>query len=123
MNVKIFKEQGAAVGAHAKPTCKCLVVGNPANTNAAILRDAIGDRVPASNITALTRLDHNRATSMVALKANMAISTVSGVYIWGNHSSTQYPDVRHATIGEQRVLDVLDRAWLEGEFVTKVQKR
>jgi len=123
MNVKIFKEQGGAVAAYAKPTVKCLVVGNPANTNAAILLDAMGGKIPKKNVTALTRLDHNRAASMVALKAGVPVTDVAGVCIWGNHSSTQYPDVRHATVGGKPVLDQLDRAWLEGDFISTVQKR
>jgi len=130
----------------AKPGVKCLVVGNPANTNAAILASASG--VPKENITCLTRLDHNRARAMVAIKAGAAVDAVSvrflplsllldleflrprsakrllqGVIIWGNHSSTQYPDVRHATVEGKKVLDVLASDWLEGEFVTTVQKR
>jgi len=123
MNVKIFKEQGGAVATHAKPSVKCLVVGNPSNTNAAILHDAMGDKVPASNITALTRLDHNRATAMVALKAGVPVTDVAGVCIWGNHSSTQYPDVRHATVGGAPVLERLEQEWLEGDFISSVQKR
>jgi malate dehydrogenase len=123
MNVKIFNEQGAAVAAHAKPTVKCLVVGNPANTNAAILLSAMGGKIPAKNVTALTRLDHNRATSQLAMKAGVAMTDVAGVFIWGNHSSTQYPDVRHATVKGTPALSVVDAAWLEGEFITKVQKR
>jgi len=123
MNVKIFKEQGSAVASHAKETVKCLVVGNPANTNAAILCDAMGGKIHPKQVTALTRLDHNRATSMVALKALKPVSEVEGVFIWGNHSSTQYPDVRHAKVGGAPVLGTLDSAWLEGEFISKVQKR
>jgi len=119
-NVGIFNAQGAALKT-AKPTVKCLVVGNPANTNAAILAAASG--VPMKNITCLTRLDHNRARSMVAIKAGEPIDDVEGVIIWGNHSSTQYPDVRHATVGGKKVLDTLPKDWLEGEFVTTVQKR
>jgi len=123
MNVKIFAGQGAAVAEHAKPGVKCLVVGNPANTNAAILLDSMGGKVPAKNVTALTRLDHNRATSMVAIKGGKTVGDVAGVCIWGNHSSTQYPDVRNATIDGQSVLATLDKGWLEGEFITTVQKR
>ena len=122
-NVGIFKEQGSAVANHAKATVKCLVVGNPANTNAAILCDAMGGKVDPKQVTALTRLDHNRANSMVALKALKPVSEVEGVFIWGNHSSTQYPDVRHAKVGGAPVLETLDPAWLEGEFITTVQKR
>ena len=101
-NVGIFNAQGSALSEHAKPTCKCVVVGNPANTNAAILSKA-APNIPPANITALTRLDHNRARAMVAIKAGAAVDDVDGVIIWGNHSSTQYPDVRHATVGGKKV--------------------
>merc|ERR1719408_719100 len=120
-NVGIFNAQGKAL-ASAKSTVKCLVVGNPANTNAAILSKA-APTVPKENITALTRLDHNRAQSMLALKAGVATEAVEGAIIWGNHSSTQYPDVRHVKINGSSALSALDNAWLEGEFITTVQKR
>jgi len=119
-NIGIFNSQGTALKG-AKPNVKCLVVGNPANTNAAILASASG--LPSKNITCLTRLDHNRARSMIAIKAGLPVDAVDGVIIWGNHSSTQYPDVRHATVGGKKVLDTLPRDWLEAEFVTTVQKR
>ena len=79
--------------------------------------------VPKENITALTRLDHNRAKMMVALKAGKPLESVEGVIIWGNHSSTQYPDVRHATVDGGPVLQAIDSAWLESDFLTTVQKR
>lgn len=120
-NVGIFNAQGAAL-AKAKANVKCLVVGNPANTNALILSQAAPFLKP-ENITALTRLDHNRARALVAIKSGKPLPTVDGVIIWGNHSSTQYPDVRHATVDGKKVLSTLDKAWLEGEFVETVQKR
>lgn len=121
-NVGIFNGQGAAL-AKAKPGVKCLVVGNPANTNALILSRAAGG-VPAENITALTRLDHNRARMALALKSACPVETVDGVIIWGNHSSTQYPDVRHAKIGGKPAMDVItDTAWLEGDYISTIQKR
>ena len=121
-NISIFNGQGSALADNAKPTVKCVVVGNPANTNAAILANA-APKIPKKNITALTRLDHNRAVSLVAAKANASPSDVKGVIIWGNHSSTQYPDVRHATVNGKKVLDVVDRSYLDNEFITTVQKR
>uniref|UniRef100_A0A7S0LG24 Malate dehydrogenase n=1 Tax=Coccolithus braarudii TaxID=221442 RepID=A0A7S0LG24_9EUKA len=120
-NIGIFNSQGAALNT-AKPTVKCVVVGNPANTNANILARA-APSIPKKNITALTRLDHNRANSMIAIKCGVSVADVSGVFIWGNHSSTQYPDVRHATVGGEAVMQKCDKEWLEGEFVTTVQKR
>jgi len=122
-NVGIFNAQGKALH-KAKPGVKCLVVGNPANTNAAILARAAQPAVPMKNISALTRLDHNRARMMLALKANVTPDAVDGVIIWGNHSSTQYPDVHHATINGQAAMSVIDdTSWLQGDFITTVQKR
>lgn len=122
-NVGIFNSQGAAL-AKAKPGVKCLVVGNPANTNACILAEAAKGIVPPENITALTRLDHNRARMALALRAKKPVDEVKGVIIWGNHSSTQYPDVRHTKISGKEAREVIDDAgWLEGEFITSVQKR
>jgi len=120
-NVGIFATQGKALSV-AKEGVKCLVVGNPANTNAAVLAN-YAPSVPRANISALTRLDHNRARSLLSIKKEAPLNEVEGVIIWGNHSSTQYPDVRHATIGGAKVLDVLPQDWCEGEFLTTVQKR
>lgn len=122
-NVGIFNEQGKALSDHGKPTVKCIVVGNPANTNAAIL-SAAAPKIPKENISALTRLDHNRAQSLAASKMGVPCDQVEGVIIWGNHSSTQYPDVRHAkTKDGVRIMDKLDHSYLEGEFLTTIQKR
>lgn len=121
-NIGIFNTQGAAVNQHAKKTVKCLVVGNPANTNAAILSRAAPD-IPKKNISALTRLDHNRARSLLAVRCGAATDDVGGVIIWGNHSSTQYPDVRHANVKGVAAISATDASWLEGEFISTVQKR
>ena len=122
-NIGIFNSQGTALSKGAKPGVKCVVVGNPANTNAAILSRA-APNVDPKNISALTRLDHNRATSHLAIKCGVSCDKVSGVIIWGNHSSTQYPDVRHATVDGKPAREVCtDAAWIEGEYITKVQKR
>uniref|UniRef100_A0A7S2INJ7 Malate dehydrogenase n=1 Tax=Haptolina brevifila TaxID=156173 RepID=A0A7S2INJ7_9EUKA len=120
-NVAIFASQGKALQC-AKAGVKCLVVGNPANTNAAILSEH-APQVPKANISALTRLDHNRARSMLSIKKGAPLHEVEGVIIWGNHSSTQYPDVRHATISGAKALDAVPPEWCEGEFLTTVQKR
>jgi malate dehydrogenase len=123
-NVAIFATQGKALAQHAKKTVKVLVVGNPANTNAAIAAAAAGDALPASAWSCLTRLDHNRATSQLALKAGVAPSEVKNVAVWGNHSSTQFPDAAHATIAGKAAAGVIgDDAWLTGDFITTVQKR
>ena len=122
-NIGIFNSQGTALSKGAKPGVKCVVVGNPANTNAAILSRA-APNVDPKNISALTRLDHNRASSHLAIKCGVSCDKVAGVIIWGNHSSTQYPDVRHATVEGKPAREVCtDQAWLEGEYITKVQKR
>ena len=122
-NIGIFNSQGSALSKGAKPGVKCVVVGNPANTNAAILSRA-APNVDPKNISALTRLDHNRASSHLAIRCGVSCDKVSGVIIWGNHSSTQYPDVRHATVDGKPAREVCtDAAWIEGEYITKVQKR
>jgi len=123
INVKIFKEQGAALDKHAKKTVKCLVVANPANTNCLTLSKN-APSIPKENFTCLTRLDHNRALSQLALRAKVPIKEVKNVIIWGNHSTTQYPDVNHGTISGKKIREVInDEKYLNEEFVTKIQKR
>lgn len=127
-NVKIFKSQGKALAAHAKPTCKVLVVGNPANTNAFIAAKYAEGKIPARNFSAMTRLDHNRATAQIALRSGVSSGSVKNVIIWGNHSSTQFPDVRHAVVNKNGqdtpAYDAVnDEAFLRGEFISLVQKR
>ena len=121
-NGGIFKPQGEAINAGAADDVRVLVVGNPANTNALIAASHAPD-VPGSRFTAMTRLDHNRAVAQLAKKSGAAVADVDGVTIWGNHSATQYPDVTRATIGGRPALEVVDRAWAEGEFIPKVAKR
>ncbi|KAI3840772.1 hypothetical protein MKX03_006508 [Papaver bracteatum] len=126
-NVSIYKSQASALEAHAAANCKVLVVANPANTNALILKE-FAPSIPEKNITCLTRLDHNRALGQVSERLSVQVSDVKNVIIWGNHSSTQYPDVTHATVktsaGEKAVRElVADDAWLNGEFISTVQQR
>jgi len=122
-NVGIFNAQGRSLSANAKPTVKCVVVGNPANTNAAILSRA-APNIPPANISALTRLDHNRASSMVAIKLGVSCADVDGVIIWGNHSGTQYPDLSHAAVAGKPAAETIDDDdWVKGTFVSTVQKR
>ncbi|ODN02348.1 Malate dehydrogenase, cytoplasmic [Orchesella cincta] len=126
-NVKIFKVQGQALDKYAKKTVKVLVVGNPANTNALICAK-YAPSIPKENFTAMTRLDQNRAQAQIAARLGVGIESVRNVLIWGNHSSTQYPDARHALVKkgaeEVKVTDALpDTAWLQDQFVTTVQKR
>ncbi|VDN24989.1 unnamed protein product [Gongylonema pulchrum] len=127
-NVKIFKSQGMALAKYAKPSTKVLVVGNPANTNALICAKFAESKIPSKNFTAMTRLDHNRALAQIAMKCGVGISDVKNVIIWGNHSSTQFPDVAHAKVKKGgQVLDayqaVNDKEWIQGPFISCVQKR
>lgn len=122
-NGLIFVEQGKALNEVANKNVKVLVVGNPCNTNCLIaLRNA--PNLNPKNFHAMTRLDQNRATSMLAKKASVQVTEVKNVTIWGNHSSTQVPDFMHAEINEEPVTEVIaDKDWLEGEFISAVQKR
>eukprot|EP00878_Enallax_costatus_P007499 GHUV01007854.1.p1 GENE.GHUV01007854.1~~GHUV01007854.1.p1 ORF type:complete len:181 (-),score=47.32 GHUV01007854.1:1792-2334(-) len=101
-----------------------LVVANPANTNALMLKEH-APGIPAENITAMTRLDHNRALAQVAQRAGVHVTQVKNVIIWGNHSSTQYPDVNHGTVEGKPIKEVLKDSseWLDNEFVDVVQQR
>lgn len=128
-NAGIFAGQGKAIGRWARPTVRVLVVGNPANTNAAVAAANAAPNIPAEQFTALTRLDQFRAVGQIAARAGVQVSRVRNVVIWGNHSATQYPDVSHAYIanadGSRTPVKeaVRDQAWLQGDFLTTVQKR
>jgi malate dehydrogenase len=123
LNGKIFKSQGEALNEVAKPTCRIIVVANPANTNCLLLQSNC-PKIPKENFTCLTRLDHNRALSQLALKAGVHSTTVKNAIIWGNHSSTQYPDVNHGCIGGKPIREVIkDDAYLNKDFIERVQKR
>lgn len=122
-NVAIYREQARALATKAKPGVKIVVVANPANTNANILRK-FAPEIPAANVTCMTRLDHNRALAKLGGKSGRATRDVKNVIIWGNHSSTQYPDVNHATIEGKTAREVIgDDAYLDGEFVDAVRRR
>lgn len=122
-NGGIFKPQGEALNAHAAPDLKVLVVGNPANTNCLIAQRNAPD-IPRERFTAMMRLDHNRAIAQVARKTGAAISEVTNMTIWGNHSATQYPDVFHAKVnGADAAEAVGDQHWIEADFIPTVQKR
>ena len=121
-NGGIFGPQGEALSAAAQDI-KVLVVGNPANTNALIAASHAED-VPASRFTAMTRLDHNRALAQLAAKAGCHVTDIDRVTVWGNHSSTQYPDLTHATVKGAPITNILaDRAWVEEDFIPTVAKR
>lgn len=122
-NAPIFVPLGKALNEHASKDVRVLVVANPANTNALLLSQS-APRIPKAHITAMTRLDHNRALAQIAMKAGCHVDDVKNVIIWGNHSSTQYPDTNHCTIGGKPAREVIgDAKYLEGEFVATVQQR
>ncbi|XP_078086575.1 malate dehydrogenase 1Ab, NAD (soluble) [Mustelus asterias] len=126
-NSKIFKSQGSALDRLAKKTVKVLVVGNPANTNC-LTAMKCAPSIPKENFSCLTRLDHNRAKAQIAYRLGVPSNDVKNVIIWGNHSSTQYPDVSHAVVKikekQMSVFDAIkDDNWLKGEFITTVQNR
>eukprot|EP00241_Pyramimonas_parkeae_P006582 CAMPEP_0114247618 /NCGR_PEP_ID=MMETSP0058-20121206/13120_1 /TAXON_ID=36894 /ORGANISM="Pyramimonas parkeae, CCMP726" /LENGTH=334 /DNA_ID=CAMNT_0001360939 /DNA_START=81 /DNA_END=1085 /DNA_ORIENTATION=+ len=127
-NVAIYRDQASALAKFAAKDVKILVVANPANTNALILSEN-APSIPKENITCLTRLDHNRALGQVSLKLGVSVDTVKNVIIWGNHSSTQYPDVNHGVVVRSDGMSVPIRAainddeYLRGEFVKTVQQR
>jgi malate dehydrogenase len=123
VNGGIFKPQGQAVAANAASDVRILVVGNPCNTNCLIARSNAPE-VPANRWFAMTRLDQNRAETQLAKKAATPVKDVKNLAIWGNHSTTQFPDFANATIAGKSAADVItDHAWLEGVFITTVQKR
>ncbi len=121
-NGAIFGPQGRALNAHAKRDVKVLVVGNPANTNALIAQQNAPDLDPRC-FTAMVRLDHNRAISQLAEKTGALNTDIRKVVIWGNHSSTQYPDLHHATVRGSGALAQVDHAWYESSFIPTVQQR
>jgi len=122
-NVSIYKAIATSIEAHAKASVKCVVVANPANTNAFIL-SKYAPKLDKKSVTCLTRLDHNRMLGQISEKCGVPNSEVDGVIVWGNHSSTQYPDVNHGTVGGKSIREAVnDDAYLDGEFVTTVQKR
>jgi malate dehydrogenase len=123
INGAIFRPQGRAIAEHAASDVRVLVVGNPCNTNCLIARTN-GRDVPAERWFAMTRLDQNRAVALLAGRAGVPVTDVTNIGVWGNHSTTQFPDFAHARIGGRPVPEVItDHDWLRGEFVTTVQKR
>ncbi|MBY6203853.1 malate dehydrogenase [Halomonas denitrificans] len=121
-NGKIFGPQGKALNDHASRDVKVLVVGNPANTNALIAQANAPD-LPPQNFTAMTRLDHNRALAQLAGKTGTHHTRIRNMTIWGNHSSTQYPDLHHVLVDGKAAMDQVDQAWYENDFIPTVQQR
>jgi malate dehydrogenase len=123
VNGGIFGPQGQAIAANAASDVRVLVVGNPCNTNCLIARSNAPE-VPTDRWFAMTRLDENRAKSQLAQKAGVPVASVTNVAVWGNHSATQFPDVTNARIGGRPAAEVIDdTTWLQGDFLTTVQKR
>ena len=123
-NGGIFKPQGQAINDHAADDVRVLVVGNPANTNCLIAMSSAPD-VPRERFTAMTRLDHNRAKTQLAGKAGASVGEVTNLAVWGNHSTTMYPDVFNAKVGGRSAWDAVgqDQDWLENDFIPTVAKR
>jgi malate dehydrogenase len=121
-NAQIFSAQGKALNEVADRRVKVLVVGNPANTNALIAQANARD-LEARNFTAMTRLDHNRALAALALHTGAAVSDIRRITIWGNHSSTQYPDLSHALVRGQPAGSLVDEKWIRESFIPAVQQR
>jgi len=123
-NVEIFATQGKALNKVAKgKDTRILVVGNPANTNA-LIAQRNAPKIPPENFSAMTRLDHNRGLAQLALKLGVSVTDIEHFIIWGNHSSTQFPDISHATIRGKPAREVInDDNWVEKVFIPTVQKR
>ncbi|MDF1693415.1 MAG: malate dehydrogenase [Zhongshania sp.] len=121
-NAAIFSVQGKAIDQNASKNIKVLVVGNPANTNA-LIAQRNAPSISPRNFTAMTRLDHNRAMTQIAIKTGKTVNDVTNMTIWGNHSATQYPDLFNAKVSGQTASDLVDQAWLEGDFIPTVQQR
>lgn len=121
-NGGIFKVQGKALNDNANPDVKVVVVGNPANTNANTAMINAPDLKPV-NFTALTRLDHNRALAQLAAQTDSDVSDIKKMIIWGNHSTTQYPDLSHTTVSGKAAHDLVDRSWYENDYIPRVAKR
>lgn len=121
-NAAIFSVQGKAINVAASRDIRVLVVGNPANTNALITQRNAPDIDPR-RFTAMTRLNHNRAMSQLAARTGTDVNAVSHMTIWGNHSSTQYPDLFNARVNGKAALELVDQQWYEQEFIPTVQQR
>ena len=121
-NGGIFTVQGKAINERAARDIKVVVVGNPANTNAWTCMKSAPD-IPAAQFTAMTRLDHNRAKAQLSAKIGVGVSDIKNLTIWGNHSTTQYPDLSQTMAGGKPVLDLVERTWYENEYIGRVAKR
>jgi malate dehydrogenase len=122
-NGGIFKPQGKALNDHAASDVRILVVGNPANTNCLIAQANAPD-IPRERFNSMMRLDHNRAIAQLAKKVGVPVTEITNMIVWGNHSTTQYPDIVHAKVGGRNAAEVVnDQGWIENEFIPVVAKR
>jgi malate dehydrogenase len=121
-NAAIFSVQGKAIDAAASKNIKVLVVGNPANTNA-LITQRNAPSIPATNFTAMMRLDHNRAKSQLASKTGAAVTDVKNMVVWGNHSATQYPDLSGVTVAGKPALELVEQDWYENDYIPTVAQR
>lgn len=121
-NAEIFSVQGRALNEHAMRDVKVLVVGNPANTNALIAMKNAPDLDPR-RFMAMMRLDHNRALAMLAARVRRPVDGIRNLTVWGNHSTTQYPDLHHALVDGKAALELVEQDWYENEFIPGVAKR
>jgi malate dehydrogenase len=122
INGGIFSAQGRAIARNAAPDVRTLVVGNPCNTNC-LIAAANAPEIPPERWFAMTMLDENRGRSQLAARAGVAVDAVRDLAVWGNHSSTQFPDFYHATVGGRAATEVIPEAWLQGDFIATVQQR
>jgi malate dehydrogenase len=121
-NAAIFSVQGKAIDQNASKNIRVLVVGNPANTNA-LITQRNAPSIPATNFTAMMRLDHNRAKSQLATKTDKAVTDVKNMTVWGNHSATQYPDLSNTTVDGTPALDLVEQDWYENDYIPTVAQR
>jgi len=122
-NANIFKNQGIVINDCAKKNTQIIVIGNPANTNALIIKH-FASNIPTKNITSLMMLDQNRSKSILSSKINESVENITCLTVWGNHSATQYPDLSYALInGERAIIENLDSAWIKNDFIPRVQNR
>jgi malate dehydrogenase len=121
-NAAIFSVQGKALSEKAARDVRVLVVGNPANTNA-LIAASNARKLDPKQFHAMVRLDHNRALSQLAAKTGGHPNDIEKMIIWGNHSSTQYPDLSHCTVGGKPARSLVDQAWIEKDFIPTVQQR
>jgi len=122
VNAEIFRVQGQALNERASRRARVLVVGNPANTNALIALHHAPE-LPRENFSAMTRLDHNRALAQLARQTGKGVGEIRRLCIWGNHSSTQYPDIGHATVAGAPAAELVSQDWVEREFIPRVAGR